>query len=136
MADEIQYPWMRAQIVSALESLSDPVHQTTRWGRVEEGVNYYDDFSMNVHILYDDTTVLPSPENSVSSLLYAEEVPALRALNEVLDPMITDLGDSPDDVYLADPRWTEVVDAARAALLTMRNSGHDDPPAPSTTGVE
>ncbi|WP_116951274.1 SCO4402 family protein [Jiangella endophytica] len=129
MTDEIQYPSMRAQIVSALESLSDPVHQSTRWGRVEEGVNYYDDFSMAVHILYDDTTVLPSPENSVPSLLHPEEVPALRALDEALDPMITDLSGSPDEVYLADPRWAGVVGAARTALLTMRSSDQNDPPA-------
>jgi hypothetical protein len=43
------------------QALVDPQHQRLRWGRVEEGVRYYDDLDINVHILYDDCQVLPSP---------------------------------------------------------------------------
>ena len=51
MNTKIRFPDMRLQVVAALRSLSDVQHQRARWGRVEEGVNYYDDLSLNVHIL-------------------------------------------------------------------------------------
>lgn len=120
MSGVIEHREMRNEVVAALRSLSDPSHQQSRWGRVEEGVNYYDDLTLNVHVLYDDTQVLPSPEHATSSLLHPAEVPALQALDRVLGELMRELGDSPDGVYLADPRWPEVIDAARLALEVMR----------------
>lgn len=117
----IEHREMRNEVVAALFSLSDPAHQRSRWGRVEEGVDYYDDLTLNVHVLYDDTQVLPSPEHATSSVLHPEEVPALQALDRVLGELVRELGDSSDNVYLADPRWADVVDAARAALEVMRS---------------
>lgn len=120
MSGAIEHREMRNEVIAALRSLSDPMHQQSRWGRVEEGVNYYDDLTLNVHVLYDDTQVLPSPERALSSLLHPSEVPALRALDRVLGQMLRELGDGPDDVYLADPAWPDVVAAARSALEVMR----------------
>lgn len=119
---EIKFPYMRAEVISALRSLADPGHQRSRWGVVEEGVNYYDDLDMNVHILYDDTQVLPDPESAVPSLLYDSEVSALLAVDAVLGQVIQQLGDQPDSEYLADSRWSAVVDAAGVALLVMQTN--------------
>jgi len=126
MTSTIEYPEMRLEVIGALMSLSDPSHQRSRWGRFEEGVNYYDDLTLNVHILYDDCQVLPFPELSVPSLLYEAEVPALRAVGEALEPLLLDLGDSPDEDYIADPRWPVVVSAARSALTTMQACDESD----------
>lgn len=114
----IQLPEMRLQVISALESLSEPSRQV-RWGQVEEGVNYYDDLTLNVHILYDDCMVLPEPGGVVPSVLLAEEVPAFLELERHLGPMISDLGDLPDADYLSDSRWPGVIQAAGAALAAM-----------------
>jgi hypothetical protein len=111
---------MRNEVISALRSLSDPEHQRTRWGRVEEGVSYYDDLTINVHLLYDDTQVLPSPDLGVPDVLHLAEVSALLAVDQALRPLMTDHGDSPDHVYLADPRWKAVTQAAAHALEVMR----------------
>jgi hypothetical protein len=116
----IKYPDMRLEVIAALRSLSDPEHQRTRWGRVEEGVNYFDDLTLNVHTLYDDCQVLPMPETAVSELLHGEEVPFLRAVDAALGPMIRDLGNRPDADYLSDPRWPSVVRAAGEALAAMQ----------------
>ena len=83
-------------------------------------VSYYDDLTLNVHVLYDDMRVLPSPEDAVPSLLHAAEVLPLRAVDSALGPLIRELGDSSDEAYLADPRWPHVVEAAKAALAVMR----------------
>lgn len=115
----VQYPEMRQQVIAALESLADPEHQRTQWGVVEPGVSYYDDLTLNVHILYDDCVVLPDPTSRVGTMLFEDEVPALRDLDGVFGPLLDELGDAPDEVYLADPRWPAVVRAARRALDVM-----------------
>jgi hypothetical protein len=120
MTSSIIYPEKRNEVIDALRSLSDPIHQKTRWGRVEEGVNYFDDLTINVHTLYDDTQVLPMPDSAVPELLHEAEIPALLAVDEALGPMIRDLGVRGDSDYLADARWPNVVRAARAALVVMQ----------------
>lgn len=112
MNSSIEFPYMRAEILNALKVLCDPERQRKEW----VGWGYLD---LYVHILYDDTTVIPNPEMSVSSLLYESEVPAFQALDAILGPMIDDLGDAPDQVYLADPRWPAVIHAAADALAAM-----------------
>jgi hypothetical protein len=116
----VRFPDMRLQVIAALRSLSDPQHQQTRWGRVDEGVNYYDDLTMNVHTLYDDCLVLPDPQEAVPDVLHPEEIPIFLDLQRALGPMIQDLGDERDDAYMRDPRWPVVVDTAARALVAMQ----------------
>lgn len=116
----IRFPDMRLQVITALKSLSDPQHQRLRWGRFEEGVTYYDDLTLNVHILYDDCMVLPHPQAAVPGVLHEAEVPAFLELERALGPMIQDLGDKPDKTYITDRRWTSVLNAAQGALLAMQ----------------
>ena len=123
MRSPVRFPEMRDQLIASLLSLSDLEGQTSRWGHHEEGVDYYDDLTLNVHVLYDDCEVLPDPASSVGTVLYEEEVDALAGVQAALGPMLDDLQDSPDDVYLADPRWPAVVEAAKAALDAMRRGG-------------
>ncbi len=125
MSQHVTFPETRSNVIAALRSLSDPVHQACRWGRVEVGVNYYDDLTLNVNILYDDSEVLPSPETAVPDVLLDAEVPAFHRLSEKLGLLIAELGNRPDEEYLADPRWPEVVAAARYALTVMSHS--EDP---------
>jgi hypothetical protein len=127
MTGSVEFPSMRAEVVEALRALSDRDYQSATWGRYEPGVDYYDDLDMNVHILYDDTQVLPDPESAVSSLIHPSEVPALQALEAALGPMIQDLGDVPDEVYTSDPRWAAVVEAASDALVVMQRFDEGPP---------
>jgi hypothetical protein len=128
MTADIIFPEMRHEVIDALRSLSDPLHQRARWGRVEEGVNYYDDLTLNVHTLYDDCQVLPSPDSAVPDVLHDAELPAFRALDAALGPMLRELGDRPDEEYLADPRWDNVIRAASSALAAMRACDHGQSP--------
>lgn len=127
MSAPVTFPEMRLQVVAALRSLSDVPHQQARWGRVEEGVDYYDDLTLNVHILYDDCAVLPEPGGSVGTIIYPQEVPAFAELAGALGPMLDDLDDAADDIYTRDPRWPAVVQAARSALVAMRRSDEGAP---------
>jgi hypothetical protein len=128
MTGDFEFPAMRAEVKEALRALSDPEHQHARWGRYEPGVEYYDDLDLNVHILYDDTQVLPEPASAVPSLLHESEAPALLALDAVLGEMIRQLGDAPDTSYVSDPRWPAVVRAAGEALRVM-NANDDEGPS-------
>jgi len=113
---------MREEVIAAVRSLADLDHQKTRWGVNEEGVTYYDDLTLVVNVLYDDTAVLPEPSRAVGVVIYDQETTALRAVGELLSPLIEDIGNAPDNVYIADARWPAVVDSARMALATMKAS--------------
>ena len=115
----VQFPSMRAEVVSALRSLSDLEHQKVRWGLVEDGVNYFDDLSLVVHILYDDAAVLPDPSASVGSILYEGEVGAILDVEKALSPLLDELGDVVDSIYVSDSRWPAVLTAAANALEMM-----------------
>ncbi|MEO7261620.1 MAG: hypothetical protein ABI047_10255 [Jatrophihabitantaceae bacterium] len=105
--------------------MSDAEHQQKAWIRREcPQLDYFDDFTQNVHVLYDDCQVLPEPTSRLwSVLLPGDEVDRLRALGKVLDPLIDELGDAPDAVYLADPRWAAVRSTAVLALASMIRAG-------------
>jgi hypothetical protein len=84
--------------------------------------HYYDDLDLNIHILYDDCCVLPDPSIRVGSVLFEHENGVFVDLNRQLEPLLDELGDSPDSVYMGDRRWPRVVAAAGRALELMRQS--------------
>jgi hypothetical protein len=120
VSNAIEFPEMRAEVICALRSLSDLDYQRERWGRYEPGISFYDDLDLNIHILYDDAAVLPDPEPDVPALLYVSEVGALRSVDAVLSPIISELGDAADSVYMSHPRWPEVARAAAEAFALMK----------------
>lgn len=80
--------------------------------------------------LFDSDPVVTRPEAS-DSVIHTSEVPAFKELGRLLEPVVADLGNSREEVYLADPRWPAVVEAARVALAAMEASDtwtEDDPP--------
>ena len=122
MRAKVEFPEMRAEVVGALRALSDPDYQRTRWGRYVDGVDYYDDLDLNIHILYDDCQVLPSPERAVPQILHEDEIPVLLAVEAALGPMIRELGDRPDAEDVADPRWAGVLSAAGVACAVLQDN--------------
>lgn len=120
----VRFPAMRAEAAGAVRALADPEYQQRVWIRREFPTpKFYDDFTTNVHILYDDTSVLDAPEDCVGTVLHEDEVGGAQALAAALDPLIEDLDDEPDAVYLADPRWKAVVQAARDLLTVLEANG-------------
>jgi hypothetical protein len=51
MSETIRYPAMRVDVISALESFSDPTYQATVWGRVSDENDSFDDLTIDVNIL-------------------------------------------------------------------------------------
>lgn len=113
----IKYPDMRNNVVASLESLSDFEYQRTQW--LDPKV--FDNLDLTINILYDDFEILPNPESKVGIVIRQVEVQPLRDLDSRLGPMIDDLGDVGDEVYLRDPRWPAVVEAAKRALAVFRS---------------
>jgi hypothetical protein len=121
------FPEMRAEVVSAIEALSDPAYQRRAWLRGEfPHEKYFDDFKLNVHILFDDTQVLSDPRSRVGTVIFESEIRSLRALGAVLGPLLDDLGESPDASYLADAQWSTVVAAADQVRAAMAENKADD----------
>lgn len=115
----VKYPEMRQQVATALAALADPDYQQRVWiERTYPQHDFYDDLTLNVNILYD--MVLPNARSRIGAVLLTEnEVDKLTILEKVLGPLVKELRDAPDNQYLADPRWQDVVLAARAALSSM-----------------
>ncbi|MER5935306.1 hypothetical protein [Streptomyces sp. NPDC002054] len=117
--DGVEFPDARLQMASMLSSLASPEHQQRVWLAEVRGPADVDDLTMVVNFL-DDTRVLEDPEGVVGEVLRNEnEARAMRELSDVLYPLIDELGDAPDSVYLASRRWPLVVEAARRALSSM-----------------
>lgn len=116
----VEYPEMRNNVIAALRALSDEPYQQRQWGRWEEGIDYYDDLRLCLSILYDDTDVLPDPSEAVPAVLRAGEVPPLEQLARVLGPLLAEHGERAEEAYLRDPKWSEVVAAARSAIAIMK----------------
>jgi hypothetical protein len=119
---EVRFPQMRAEVIDAVRALADPEYQRRVWIRRElPQPDYYDDLTVNIHILYDDTRVLEEPADTIGDVLRSPgEAAALAPLAQQLDALFerygTDLG---DEEYLDTPEWPGVVRAAQSALAAL-----------------
>lgn len=117
---DVTFPAMRAEVVAAVAVLADPVYQQRVWvERIYPNDGFYDDLTQNVHVLFDDTEVLPDPVTRVGSVLRDAEVGPPSELAAAFEPVLDDRGDVEDAAYLADPRWPGVVAAARRASAAL-----------------
>ncbi|HEY8986486.1 MAG TPA: hypothetical protein VIU15_43810 [Streptomyces sp.] len=115
---EVSFPDMRRNVVSAVRALADEAYQHRVWiDRDYPDDGYYDDFEMNLHILFDDTLVLEDPAATLGTVLKSrEEVDVMTILGNALDELLTAEGsERTDREYMASPLWGGVVHAAGAA---------------------
>ncbi|MET7339551.1 hypothetical protein [Nonomuraea sp. NPDC005650] len=115
---------MRNEVVGAVRALADPDYQKAVWIRREfPHPEYYDDFSLNIHILYDDSGVCEDPFGSIGSYLRSErEAEVVSQLADALNALLAVEGeDRSDSEYLGSPHWQAVVHAASTAydVLTL-----------------
>ena len=83
--------------------------------------NFYEDFDLCVHVLYDDTTVLSDPAGALEDILQGQaEVDAMVELRSALDLVFDRHGTNrSDEEYISSSEWASVVEAARAALAVL-----------------
>jgi len=122
---EVEFPAMRREVASALASLADPGYQRRAWIDGDfDTPHSYDDLTMVVNILYDDTQVLPEPRSRLRTvLLEGAEIGALEALEVPLSAALDRLGDAEPTDYLDAPEWAEVVRLSAIALASMVRRG-------------
>lgn len=122
----VEFPAMRADVITALGSLSDFAYQRRVWagGQVHAG-EFPDSLNDVVHWLFDDTRVLPDPADSVGSyLLPGDEVERLRILGKSFSDLLEKYDVYDTDSVLADARWPQVcIDAANALSAMIRAGG-------------
>lgn len=109
MSVAIEMPLGRAEVIDALEAMTD-----------EAGRTALIDIDEIVNVLYDDWRVLEQPAARVGSTVFASEVPSLEALARAFDLLLEGLGDVPTATYLNDPRWPEVVARAQDVLAAVQ----------------
>ncbi|MDH6221681.1 SCO4402 family protein [Streptomyces pseudovenezuelae] len=119
---DVDFPEMRENILSAVRALSDSEYQDRVWVRREypqEG--YFDDFSLNLNILFDDTLVLEEPTLALGKTLRSqEEVAAMTELAERIELVLkTEGSDRSDAEYMESRHWPGVVESASRAYLIL-----------------
>lgn len=119
---EVKFPEMRKSVIGAVKSLADRDYQRRVWveGRYPNE-QYYDDFSMNVHILFDDTVVLEDPEKYLGAILASHaEVGVMEVLADALERLLDIEGRERSDLeYMESPHWDAVVTAAETAYREL-----------------
>jgi len=118
----VEFPWMRAELLENLYDLSDRDFQRRIW--IEHKYpheNYYADFDMVIHYLYDDTQVATDPYDWIGAVLRDErEAEAMVPVGRAIDRLLDELGkDKTDKEYIESPLWDDVVRAARAAFAII-----------------
>ncbi|MEN3540968.1 hypothetical protein AAH991_38045 [Microbispora sp. ZYX-F-249] len=119
---EVRFPQARGDILSALSALASPEYQQRVWiERDYPREGYYDDFTLNINILYDDTCVLEDPEKAVGIYLKDRiEAAVLADLARALDALFAALGTERSDLeYMQSPLWRRVVESAKSAYRTL-----------------
>lgn len=117
---QVRYPGLRAEVMSCLARLSDRGYQQRSW--IDHDPEQLDGLDEVVHSLFDDLGVLPTPDARSgweAILVPGDEVERLRELGAVLGPLITRLGDVPDQRYLDAHEWPSVMERSRLALAAM-----------------
>ncbi|MET9482693.1 hypothetical protein [Streptomyces sp. NPDC006638] len=122
----VSFPDMRRNVVSAVRALADEEYQHRVWvGRIYPQEGFYDDLSVNLNILYDDTLVLDDPPSALGTVLTSEEeVAAMVVLASAVDDLLRREGnDKTDAEYVASPLWGAVLRSASTALVILSRTG-------------
>jgi hypothetical protein len=119
-ADIVEFPRMRKEVMLALAALADADYQRENWPNQLA----VDDLTYVVHILFDDSEVLPEPASAVGPILIdGDEIRRLETLGSVFGPVIDDYDLIPARPILDDLRWPAVISAAGDALIAMERAG-------------
>ena len=124
---DVKFPQLRAEVVEAVRALSDHDYQWRVWIRQEHPEpDWYDDFTLNVHVLFDDCRVLEAPTETIGDVLRSADeatamLPLARALNTLFDRYGKHLS---DEEYLNAPEWSTIVVAAGTALTALTMDEH------------
>lgn len=112
MSDSIINDYGRWEIMSCLHVLADDSKHSSCKGLGE--------IDWALAELLDSWVVFDVPEAVSGYTIYPDEVPAFQEAGRLVLEMIADLGgNAPDEVYVGDPRWSEVVRRARSILEGM-----------------
>jgi hypothetical protein len=120
---DVGLPFMRLDVMDAVHSLATAERQAVWLEPRPDPTGPMESFDLDVHILYDDSRVLPDPRPHQGTVLFPDEIGPMEALGQALTPLIETLGDEDDAAYLRHPRWRDVMTAAESLLKVMRRNG-------------
>jgi hypothetical protein len=121
---ELRHPDMRAALLDTLVGLGDPAYQQAAW--IERSIDQHliTGIDQVYHFLYDDTDLGNDPDGCIGYTLFDfEEAKAVRAITELLDLLLDELGDARDANFLRHPLWPRVVERANLAFALLERRG-------------
>ena len=128
--NNLRYPYLRAEVVSALESLSDREYQQRVWvEHILPAPGQGDNFTMVFNSLFEDVPVVEDPMSFIGTVLRNQaEAHAMTPLKRAVDRLHEAMGYNRTDAeYLASPLWDDVVATASHALAELRRTVPGEP---------
>ncbi|MGH3708601.1 MAG: SCO4402 family protein [Pseudonocardiaceae bacterium] len=119
---DVRYPVLRNEVLDAMKNLSDPEYQQRVWiDRKFPSANYYDDFDMVIHILYDDTIIAEDACSTIGDILKNKtEAQVVEVVIQALEEVFDEGSRHADfEVLRARPSWPKVIEAAAVAWKAM-----------------
>lgn len=123
----LEFPWMRLQLISCLQSLSNKDHQMECWVKHNCPSGSIDCFDISIHYLYDDTMLAENASSYIDQIFFDEtEVEVIKQLIKALDAIFEKYGlKAKDEFYVSAPEWGEVLYAAKTALELLQKNDSD-----------
>lgn len=121
---ELRHPSLRAELLQFLKELDDPTYQQAAW--IERSVDRHliQGIDPVYAFLYDFTDLGTDPEGEVSYTLFDQEgVTAIRALTQLLDSILDELGNAKTERFIRHPLWPRVVEQANLAFTLLERRG-------------
>lgn len=120
----LQLPQMREVLLDTLRELSDPAYQRAAWVEHSVDQNLIVGIDQVYHTLFDDTDLAQDINSCIGVLLFdSAEVEVIRPLVDLLERLLSDLGNAPSIRFIKHPLWPKVVECAERALETLQLKG-------------
>jgi|GEM_PF-2180222 len=118
---EVEYPWVREELIERLNELSNPIWQKQAWIEKKfDTDSYFYNFDSMIHFFLDDWRFQDNIKEYIGIILKSEEeaqsiTKLVATLFKVLHAVDAE-GKSSDDDHITHPFWSSVISAAREAL--------------------
>ncbi|QEN88207.1 hypothetical protein FZC33_18700 [Labrys sp. KNU-23] len=116
---QLELPFVRRELISHMESLSDPQEQQSLWVEDKPYKNFmYGSFDTVIDFLYREYDLADIPYDFIGEVLVDKnEAYLLKELDKTLDILFERYGGKLSDAeYITKPEWQDVVAAARRLL--------------------
>ncbi|MCP4923421.1 MAG: hypothetical protein GY915_05235 [bacterium] len=129
MAQKVEFPGRRHEMILQIKDLSDFEMQKEKWVNPKAKHAFWDNMRFPIEALLDEWDLENESEGNIGWILRnKKEAEITQKASKALGRIIDEVGiEKPDVTYLNSPFWQEVVQAAKAAYeVLMKDEDLED----------